>query len=207
MQKTAEKKMVQGSGPYDKDWGTGTSGQTENPSPFPRINAWRKQFLNTPLRISADRAMLWTGMLQKNKGKPRIVRNAEPFAHVLKNVPIEIGTYELLLGNMAAPPRTAPVFPEFSYEWLIHEMENAPFEKRDGDRFLIDEEAKKCLKRLRGFWKNETVHDYAKSLMTEGELKGTGAYGRKMGVLNEIVRANGLFSVPSHAKTRERGRN
>ena len=148
MQKTAEKKMVQGPEPYDKDWGTGTSGQTENPSPFPRINAWRKQFLNTPLRISADRAMLWTGMLQKNKGKPRIVRNAEAFAHVLKNVPIEIGKYE--------------------------EMENVPFEKRGGDRFLIDEEAKKCLKRLRGFWKNETVHDYAKSLMTEGELKGTG---------------------------------
>ncbi|MCF8130347.1 MAG: formate C-acetyltransferase/glycerol dehydratase family glycyl radical enzyme [Deltaproteobacteria bacterium] len=205
MQQTAKKIEIKGCETYDKDWGTGTSGQAENPSPFPRINAWRKQFLDTPLRISPDRAVLWTRKLQKNKGKPHIVRNAEAFAHVLENVPIEIGKYELLLGNMAAPPRTAPVYPEFSYEWLIHEMENEPFEKRDGDRFLIDEEAKKSLKRLRSFWKNETVHDYAKSLMTEEELKGTGAYGKGVYLLGNYFFGGVGHVSPSYEMVFEKG--
>ncbi len=197
MQQAAERINLEGIEPYDKDWGTGTSGQMENPSPFPRINAWRREFLRTPLTISPDRAVLWTRQLQKNKGKPLIVRNAEALAYTLRKVPIEIGKYELILGNMGAPPRSAPVFPEFSYEWLIHEMENEPFEKRKGDRFLISAETKKALKRIRGFWKNETVHDYAKSLMSEEELKGTGAYGKGVYLLG-----NYFFGGVGHVSPR-----
>jgi pyruvate formate-lyase/glycerol dehydratase family glycyl radical enzyme len=193
----AEKLFTEGYEPYDKDWGAGTSGQVDDPSPFSRINAWRKQFLKTPLKVSHDRAVLWTEKMRENKGKPRILRNAEALAHVLADVPIEIGNYELILGNMAAPPRTAPVFPEFSYEWLIHEMENEPFEKRDGDRFLITDETKDALKGLQEFWVQETVHDYAQSLMSGEELKGTGAYGKGVYLLG-----NYFFGGVGHVSPR-----
>jgi formate C-acetyltransferase len=181
--KDAEKVVLEGYDPYDMDYGTGVSGMAEDTSPFPRINAWRKQFISTPLTISADRAILWTEKLKENSNKPHIIRCAESFAHVLKNVPIEIGKYELVAGNMAAAPRCAPIFPEFSYEWLLDEMDNQPFEKRAGDRFLITEETKQQLRDLREFWKNETVHDLAKAHMPETVLKGTGTYGKAIYLL------------------------
>jgi len=197
MLQLADNIELEGYEPFDKDWGTGSSGQLDEPSPFPRINAWRKQFLETPLTVSHDRAILWTEKLKKNKDKPHIIRCAEAFAHVLVNVPIEIGKYELILGNMAAPPRSAPIFPEFSYEWLINEMENEPFEERKGDRFLITAKTKKALKGLQKFWENETVHDYAKSLMDEDALKGTGAYGKGIYLLG-----NYFFGGVGHTSPR-----
>jgi len=175
--------VLEGYDPYDKDYGTGSSGLEENPSPFPRINAWRKQFIETPLSVSADRAVLWTEKMKENSNKPHIIRNAECFSHVLKNIPIEIGKYELIAGNMAAPPRCAPIFPEFSYEWLVEEMDNKPFEKRPGDRFMITEETKQQLRDLREYWKDNTVHDYAKAIMPATALKGEGTYGKAIYLL------------------------
>ncbi|MDY0261629.1 formate C-acetyltransferase/glycerol dehydratase family glycyl radical enzyme [Syntrophotalea acetylenica] len=195
--KETAKVTLEGYDPYDKDYGTGTSGLEENPSPFARINAWRQQFLDTPLGVSAERAVLWTEKFKENSNKPHIIRCAECFAHVLKNVSIEIGKYELVAGNMAAPPRCAPVFPEFSYEWLVEEMDNKPFEKRPGDRFLITEETKQQLRDIREFWKNRTVHDLAKSLMPATALKGTGSYGKGIYLLG-----NYFFGGVGHTSAR-----
>jgi len=205
MLQLADNIELEGYEPFDKDWGTGSSGQLDEPSPFPRINAWRKQFLETPLTVSHDRAILWTEKLKKNKDKPHIIRCAEAFAHVLVNVPIEIGKYELILGNMAAPPRSAPIFPEFSYEWLINEMENEPFEERKGDRFLITAKTKKALKGLQKFWENETVHDYAKSLMDEDALKGTGAYGKGIYLLGNYFFGGVGHTSPRYEMVFEKG--
>jgi len=165
--------------PYDKDWGTGSSGlQGESASPFKRIRDWRKQYLSTPLTLTTERAVLWTEAMNNSTGKPMNVRNAEAFAHVLRNVPIHIGKYELIVGNMAAPPRGAPVFPEFSYDWFIEEFDSAPFNKRASDRFEYTKETEETLKSLHSYWKDNTVHDVAKRLMSEEELKGTGSYGK-----------------------------
>lgn len=172
-------KVEYGIEPYNKDWGTGKSGMgTEDTSPFPRMNAWRQQYLNTPLTLDHERAVLWTETLENTVGEPHIIRCAKALNNVLKNIAIHIGKYELILGNMAAPPRCAPSYPEFSFDWFIEEMENAPFNKRDGDRFLYTEETEEALKGIHDYWKGNTVHDLAKNLMTEEELKGTGAYGK-----------------------------
>ena len=168
-----------GTEPYDKDWGTGSSGlQGDSSSPFKRIRDWREQYLSTPLTLSAERAVLWTDAMKNSIGKPMNVRSAEAFAHVLKNAPIYIGTYELILGNMAAPPRGAPVFPEFSYDWFLQEFDDAPFNERPSDRFEYTKETEETLKSLGNYWQANTVHDFAKNLMSEEELKGTGAYGK-----------------------------
>ncbi len=189
--------VFEGFDPVNQDYGVGSSGLEENPSPFERINSWRKQFLDTPLTVSAERAVLWTEKMKENKNKPHIIRCAEAFRHVLQNVSIQIGNYELLAGNMAAPPRCAPIFPEFSYDWLIEEMDSQPFEERAGDRFLISEETKQQLRDIQDFWKNETVHDLAKSLMPETALKGTGAYGKGVYLLG-----NYFFGGIGHTSAR-----
>ena len=68
--------------------------------------------------------------MKTNENKPYIIRCAEAFANVMENVPIQIGPYELLLGNMAAPPRSAPFFPEFpmnswSTRWITNRLNSA----------------------------------------------------------------------------------
>lgn len=164
--------------PFDNDWGTGTSGMGDgNFSPFARINKLRKEFLDTPHTIDENRAVIWTETMKNNVEKPYIVRCAEAFREVLREVPIYIND-NLILGDMAAPPRSAPVFPEFSYDWFIDEFDNAPFNKRDGDRFEYTKETEEALRAIHPYWKNNTVHDLAKSLMTDDELKGEAAYGK-----------------------------
>ena len=173
------KKKEFGVVPFDHEWGTGNSGtSSDDTSPYSRINAWKKEYLATPLTMDHQRAVCWTESMETSKGKPQVVRNAMALVNVLENVDIHIGKYELILGNMAAPPRCAPVFPEFSFDWFIDEMENAPFNERPGDRFLYTKETEKALNGLHEFWKGNTVHDYAKSHMSEDELKGTGCYGK-----------------------------
>ena len=91
--------------PVEKDWGTGKSGMGDgNFSPFERINRLRKEFLDTPHTIDDQRALIWTETMKGNLEKPYIVRCAEAFREVLKNVPIRIND-NLVFGEPAAPPR------------------------------------------------------------------------------------------------------
>ncbi|NMB40617.1 MAG: formate C-acetyltransferase/glycerol dehydratase family glycyl radical enzyme [Firmicutes bacterium] len=166
--------------PFDQDWGTGKSGMGDgNFSPYPRINKLRKIFLDTPHTIDEKRAVIWTETLKNNVEKPYIVRCAEAFREVLRRVPLYINE-NLILGDMAAPPRSAPVFPEFSYDWFVEEFDSAPFNERDGDRFEYTKETEEILKSLHPYWKGRTVHDLAKSLMTDEELKGEATYGKAL---------------------------
>ncbi|UMZ72722.1 glycyl radical protein [Natranaerofaba carboxydovora] len=169
--------------PVDKDWGVGTSGMVKEPSPFSRINSWREEFIETPLTIDHERACLWTEAMKENEAKSTILKSARALAHVLRNVSIYINDYELIVGNMAAPPRSAPVFPEFSYDWFVDELKNDPFKERENDRYLTTEEAEEKLESIHDYWKNNTVHDMAREMMSEEELKGTGAYGKGMYML------------------------
>lgn len=164
--------------PYDKEWKPGESGMVEDPSPFERINAWRKEFLATEPEICPERALLWTEMMKETEGQPQIIRNAKALAHVLRNMTIYIGKHELIVGNQASKPRSAPVFPEISYEWFIKEMDEFPFEKRPGDRFNITEDTKEKLRAIAPYWKGRTTHDVAKGLMTEEILRAESAYGK-----------------------------
>jgi formate C-acetyltransferase len=199
-------KLTYGIKPYNEDWGTGVSGMdAETASPFERIRNWRKEFLDTPLTLDEERAVLWTEALKGNEDKPQIIRNAEALAYVLDNIQIHIGDYELILGNMAAPPRCAPVFPEFSYEWMLDELENAPFNERDGDRFEYNEKTKENLMSLAKFWKDQTVHDLAKNLMSEEELKGTGGYGKGVYLLGNYFYGGVGHCSPRYEKLLDLG--
>ena len=159
--------------PYDKEWGVGVSGLVENPSPYPRINKMLEWF--NALEPSADheRACLVTEAYQKHSSKPQIIKCAEALANVLKNVTIRIYPYELIVGEIAAPAKSAPVFPEFSYNWIVDEIQNDPWENRKHDRHVLSDETKKKLLELGDFWRGKTVEEQIKATCTEEELKGS----------------------------------
>lgn len=123
--------------PFDKEWGVGVSGMTENPSPFSRINNLLKWMDTVTPGVDHERACLVTEAYQKHSSKPQLIKCALALANVLKNVSIRIYPYELIVGEIAAPARSAPVFPEFSYNWLIDEVKQDLWAKRKHDFHLL----------------------------------------------------------------------
>lgn len=191
--------------PISKEWKPGESGLPDEPSPFPRINRIRKDFLAVTPEICPERALLWTESMKQTEGETQIVRNAKALAYVLQKMTVWIGKEELIVGNQARKPRASPIFPEISYDWFLKEMEEFPFENRPGDRFLIDDETKQKLRGIADYWKARTVHDYAHSLLSEEVLRAEVSYGKGVFLaVNYFYTGIGHIS-PYYTKVLEKG--
>ena len=117
-------------------------------------------------QIEADRAVLLTESYRASEGKPIITRRAEAFEHILKNIPITIRPFELVVGSATKSPRSCQVFPEYSYEWLQDEFDTV--ETRSADPFYISEETKNTLREVYKYWKGKTTSELALEYMSDG---------------------------------------
>lgn len=131
----------------------------KNSEEISRVSRLRERYLNTPPAVCSERAKIVTQAYKDYDGDPAVLKRAKALKRILEEVSIFIGEEELIVGNQASKPRSSPIFPEFSYAWIIEEMEREPFEKRDADRFLIDENTKADLRGLVDYWKGRTVND------------------------------------------------
>lgn len=134
-----------------------------------RIERLRKTLLETRPRVCTQRARIVTRTFQENEEKPMIIRRALSFANTLKEMPLYIEEDQLLLGNQTSYPRGAPLCPEYSYEWILDELDS--FEKRPGDVFLISEEDKALLREILPYWKNKTLQRRAMSMQHADVLR------------------------------------
>ena len=160
--------------PYDKEWGVGVSAIEENPSPFPRINNILKWLKERDFTADSQRAVIYTeGYFKKYSAYPQILKCAMTYRDVLQQVKINIWPDELIVGELAAPAKSAPVYPEFSIDWLCDEMTNSPLELRRNDRYVIDEDTKKALFDIQKYWKGNTLEEHILSTLTEEERKGS----------------------------------
>jgi formate C-acetyltransferase len=88
-------------------------------------------------------------------------------------VDIHIWPEELIVGELAAKPNSAPIYPEFSVDWLAEEFLYRPMEERTNDRYVISDEVKDAvLNVLQPFWKGKTVSEAIIASYTEQEKKG-----------------------------------
>ena len=96
---------------------------------------------------------------------------------------IYIEEESLLAGNQAESNRDAPVFPEYTLEFVINELDT--FEKRDGDVFYITEETKAALRSIAPFWENNNLRAKGEALLPEevNVFMETGFFGME-GKLN-----------------------
>ncbi len=132
----------------------------------PRIAKLVDQLFEEMPQIETDRAVLLTESFKASEGKPTILRRAEAFEHILKNIPITIRPNELIVGAATIRPRSCQIFPEFSFEWIESEFDTLA--TRSADPFYISEQAKKELKEVFEYWKGKTTSELAYSYMTEG---------------------------------------
>ena len=114
--------------------------------------------------IEAARGKLVTESYKMTEELPIIKRRSHAFAHILKNIPIVIRDNELIVGSATVAPRSCQVFPEYSYEWLLSELDTVS--TRQADPFYISEETKKELREIYPWWKGKTTSDLARANMS-----------------------------------------
>jgi pyruvate formate-lyase/glycerol dehydratase family glycyl radical enzyme len=140
-----------------------------------RIENLRNFLLDSHPRICSQRAVAVTEVYRESASDPVHIKRAKALRRVLETMSIFILDNELLVGNQASTPRSAPIFPEFSIDWIIDELDGKPCrpDKRQGDRFLISEEDEQKIRQIAPFWRNKTHSEFCQSMMTE-EIDITG---------------------------------
>lgn len=131
----------------------------------PRMRAFREEMLDERPYIDAERAVLATQAYRAHQNQPNVMKRALMLEKILDNMTIYIEDKTLIVGNQATKNRNAPIFPEYTMEFVLNELDT--FEKRDGDVFYITEETKRQLRDLAPFWENNNLRARGEALLPD----------------------------------------
>ncbi|MEM3507365.1 MAG: pyruvate formate lyase family protein, partial [Candidatus Bathyarchaeia archaeon] len=157
-----------------------------------RIDIFQK--LKKP-EVCVERAILITNAYKEFEEEIAIIKRAKALETLLSNMSIYIQEDELIVGNLASKPFSAPIYPEYSWKWILEQMNF--FETREGDKFYISEENKRVLKDLLPLWKGKSVEERALALMPEYVKKAKDAL--LISMENVLTGAIGHF-IPNYEK-------
>lgn len=148
-----------------------------------RMKAFREEVLDEKPYIDAQRAILATKIYKEYQNQPRVMVRALMLQNILENMDIYIEDKTLIAGNQATKNKNAPIFPEYTMEFVLNELDL--FEKRDGDVFYITEETKQQLRDIAPFWENNNLRARGEALLPEevSVFMETGVFGME-GKLN-----------------------
>lgn len=130
-----------------------------------RMNTFREAVLDKLPYIDAQRAILCTEAYQQNQHQPAVMKRALMLKNILEKMDIYIEDETLIVGNQASSNKDAPIFPEYTLEFVMNELDL--FEKRDGDVFYITEETKEQLRSIAPFWQNNNLRAKGGALLPE----------------------------------------
>lgn len=93
----------------------------------PRMNDFREKVLDKKPYICAERALLATESYRLYQNQPPVMKRALMLKNILEKMSIYIEDETLIVGNQAASNKDAPIFPEYTLEFVIDELDK--FEK------------------------------------------------------------------------------
>lgn len=148
-----------------------------------RMQSFREEVLDEKPYIDGERAVLATQAYKENINQPRVMVRACMLKKILEGMTIYIEEKSILAGNQATKNRNAPVFPEYTMEFILNELDL--FEKRDGDVFYITETTKNQLREIAPFWDNNNLRARGEALLPDEVqvFMETGVFGME-GKLN-----------------------
>lgn len=160
---------------------------------FDRIERLQERMNQRTPTICCERAEIVTEVYQKTEGEPIVIRRAKAFAEILRRMTIYIEEDSLIVGNQASANFAAPIFPEYSIDWIIEELDD--FANRTGDYFLITEEQKARLRALQPYWHGRTHQDEVNR-----HLPDINRQAEKQGVLHRggISMSGDGHIIPNH---------
>lgn len=122
-----------------------------------RIQTIKDSLIGSPPWICSERARYYTQAYTEFEFDPPILKRAKALNLYLTKKTIYIGENDLILGNAASHPRWAPVFPEYSWDWVYDELDR--YENRQYDKFLIKTEAREELRTILPWWKGRSLFE------------------------------------------------
>lgn len=163
-----------GTEPYDQTYSLGYKVHHKDWSPYPRVNHLRQTFLDREYYIDIERMRNVTEAYKENEDCTAKIRCAKAFEKILLNASLDIYDEDLILGEIAAPAKASPQYPEFSVNWLLYEVMNEPFEEREHDQFyFVNDEDRQEFIELCQYWKGKAVDDLVNAALDEEQLKGS----------------------------------
>jgi pyruvate formate-lyase/glycerol dehydratase family glycyl radical enzyme len=167
---------------------------------YPRVQKARQELMAAIPTICPERALLITESYRQSEGEPFVLRKAKALKNILTNMSIYIEETQLIVGNQASQNRAAPIFPEYSIDWVIEELDS--FDTRTGDVFAISEETKEKLRNIHSFWKGKTHQEEVYANMSDINLKA-----QKQNVIHRggISMSGDGHIIPNHEVVLEKG--
>ena len=129
-----------------------------------RIQRLRKELTEQKPYVDGERCKIFTESMKTTDGLPIIIRRAKSFYEVLDKMTVWVKPGELIVGNMAKNAKSSPVFPEYSAQWILEELDGKPYrwEDRPGDKFYILPEDEKIVRECAEYWNGKTLYDYVR---------------------------------------------
>ena len=130
----------------------------------------RNRLMGHEPSVCHERAAIVTEVYERLSGtlSPILLR-AHALAAVLDRMSIFIGPDELIVGNQASRPRSAPIFPEYSWEWILEELDTLP--TRAADRYAVPPESREALQGILPRWRGKSFRDRAVHALPEDVLQ------------------------------------
>ena len=115
--------------------------------------------------VCPQRLRILTSAYQKYEHEPVIIKRARVLYDILDQMDISIMPSELIVGNQASKPRGAPLFPEFSSDWIMREIDT--FSTRKADRFALSDTDKQEILSLLPYWEKKGTKDKALAILPD----------------------------------------
>lgn len=114
--------------------------------------------------VELDRAKIVTESYKETEGEPIILRRAKAIKSFLERKPIYISDHELLVGTINCKPNGISLYPEYSVDWILGNLESF----REGKiRIRLEDEGE--LVSTLNYWKGKTVYDMINPWFSELE--------------------------------------
>ncbi|MEW6663244.1 MAG: (2S)-3-sulfopropanediol dehydratase [Bacillota bacterium] len=127
-------------------------------------------FKGTPPRISLDRARLMTESFRETEGQPLVLRWAKALKHIVENIPVYIGEYDLVVGRADGHPgRHGLIYPELDGSFLKQAMDRLTTGKLAYT--ITDEDMRVIREEIVPYWKGRTFHEVLVAALPEDTRK------------------------------------
>jgi formate C-acetyltransferase len=137
---------------------------------FKRTKKLRSWIRDVVPQICPERAVLITESFKQTEGEPIATRRAKAMEHIFENMTIWIHEGELIVGNAASTPRSGPIFPETTANWVKKELKT--FWERPVDKYYVSDETYDILmNEVFPYWEGKTIEDMAMELVPEESKK------------------------------------
>jgi formate C-acetyltransferase len=109
-----------------------------------------------------ERGKIITESYKATAGEPKVMRRALALKDILEKMSLAVDEDELIVGNHASGINGAPLYPEFSIEFLVKEMDE--FARRPYDNFDVCEKTKQVIGEIAPYWRGQTHEDLVVSV-------------------------------------------